>query len=534
MSNNTILEYFVPMPDGTKLYTIVQLPEKGEKFPVIIHRNPYFSCDINFEELKSEETFGYAVVTQHCRGTGKSEGVFHAYTNERNDGLALLDWIRQQSFYNGEIFLNGASYAASVHYAYLDTNPKDIKAAFLGVQDPNRYNICYRNGFLKPGLHGNWVLKMYKKNQPIERNFTIDTFRTLPLANITKSVFNEYVPSIENTFIHPDSNDEYWKTIEGGSDYINACSNSSMPILFTTSFYDIYTGGILDMWKNLSCERKKNCALVVTPFEHNYNPLETDIKEELQDFKDGLLRKVCPNLMYDWFDSVRENKAAPFVEMGKIIYYRLYDNKWIKTPELKNNSCEQILYLSKDRTLEPTPSKEDTITYTYNPYNPANFNGGVCYNFGGVAYQDAPNSRYDIISFMSKEFTKDAIIEGEIQVELHCKSTAPDTCFYLRLSLVRDNKAISLRDDIDSLCRVEKEYIPGEERVLKFTLVYHAFKMLKGDALRLDVSSSCVPHFQVHTNNKGIQALQTSAQICKNTIITGKSFIKYFQVEDVN
>jgi hypothetical protein len=58
--------------------------------------------------------------------------------------------------------------------------------------------------------------------------------------------------------------------------------------------------------------------------------------------------------------------------------------------------------------------------------------------------------------------------------------------------------------------------------------------MQKGDALRLDVSSSCVRHFQVHTNHKGIQALQTSAQICKNTIITGKSFIKYFQVEDVN
>ena len=531
---NRILEYMVPMQDGTQLYTIVQLPENGEKFPIIIHRNPYFTCDIDYEELKNEEIFNYAKVTQHCRGTGRSEGEFHALENERNDGLDLLTWLRKQSFYNSEIYLMGASYAASVHYSYLDTNPSDVKAAVLAVQDPNRYNVCFRNGFLKPGLYGNWVLTMHKKNQITERNFTIDSFRTLPLKNITKSVFNEYVPSIENTFIHPDPNDDYWNTKNGGSEYINACSKSTIPILFITSFYDIYTGGIFEMWKNLSLERKKNCALIVTPFEHNYNPLDESIKEETQDFKDGQLRHIKPNFIFDWFDSVRENKDFSFVDKGNITYYRLYDHKWLKTQELKNGSLEKVLYLSKDRTLEPTIKAEDTITYTYNPYNPAPFKGGVCYNFGGVAYQDAPNSRYDIISFISKEFTKDAIIEGEIQVELHCKSTAPDTCFYLRLSLVRDNKAISLRDDIDSLCRVEKEYIPGEERVLKFTLVYHAFKMLKGDALRLDVSSSCVPHFQVHTNNKGIQALQTSAQICKNTIITGKSFIKYFQVEDVN
>ena len=30
----------------------------------------------------------------------------------------------------------------------------DIKGAIFGVQDCERYNICYRNGFLKKGLHG--------------------------------------------------------------------------------------------------------------------------------------------------------------------------------------------------------------------------------------------------------------------------------------------------------------------------------------------------------------------------------------------
>ena len=36
-----------------------------------------------------------------------SEGEFSAYMRERGDGLDTLAWIREQPFYNGEIFCNG-------------------------------------------------------------------------------------------------------------------------------------------------------------------------------------------------------------------------------------------------------------------------------------------------------------------------------------------------------------------------------------------------------------------------------------------
>ena len=139
--------------------------------------------------------------------------------------------------------------------------------------------------------------------------------------------------------------------------------------------------------------------------------------------------------------------------------------------------------------------------------------------------QDKPNSRYDIISFLSEPFAEKVLCEGKITLELHCRSTAPDTCFYARLSLVRNGKALSLRDDIDSLCRIQKDYIPGTERLLNFTFAEHSFEIQPGDCLRLDVSSSCVPYFQVHTNRKGLQTDQTGADPCRNTIITGKSVL---------
>ena len=59
--------------------------------------------------------------------------------------------------------------------------------------DTERYNVLYRNGFFKSGLHGQWVMRMYKKNLPIERNYCEETFRTLPLTGITKA---ELPPSL--------------------------------------------------------------------------------------------------------------------------------------------------------------------------------------------------------------------------------------------------------------------------------------------------------------------------------------------------
>ena len=164
---NIVSEHYMTARDGVKLYTTVQLPRPEGRFPVVVRRTPYAAMTTDLAALAEEDNCGYAVVNQHCRGTARSEGVCNAYLNERADGLDLLDWIRKQPFYNGEIFLRGTSYRTSVHFSYLDTDPVDIRATFLAVQDSERYNICCRNGFFKTGLHGKWVFGMHRRNQPI-------------------------------------------------------------------------------------------------------------------------------------------------------------------------------------------------------------------------------------------------------------------------------------------------------------------------------------------------------------------------------
>ena len=181
--------------NGTELFTVVCLPSEVGKYPTVIYRNPYVDGDefILEEEICKNRLCefsywldaGYAVVFQHCRGRGKSSGDCVPYIYEREDGLFLQNWIRKQPFYNGELYLCGGSYTSSVHFV---TAPfaDDIKGAVLEVQDSERYNCNYRNGFYKIGLHGAWYVDMYKKKSILKKNYTTDSYKMLPLSDFSK------------------------------------------------------------------------------------------------------------------------------------------------------------------------------------------------------------------------------------------------------------------------------------------------------------------------------------------------------------
>jgi len=524
-------EEMVPMPDGVKLYTFGAVPPAGMKCPIIIERNPY----VKDERVKPETFAGltwtpdsYVRITQHCRGCGRSEGDWIPYATERTDGLAFLEWIRKLPFYNGEIFLNGGSYLSSVHFLYIDTNPPDIKGAVLAIQDCNRYNIVYRNGFFKSGLHGNWFIGGYKKkNTQLQRNRSV-SFLDLPLCDFSRRYFGEAVPWLDAVFEHPREDDPFWKTSEGGYDSYEAVTKATFPILLTTGMYDIYTGGIFDMWARMPAAQRARCALVVGAYDHGGNGLVKYQKKENMpvEFPGGSLAMASPDSTLQWFNHIRKGTPLSFIQPGKTSYYALYENAWHHTDRLVNGPVPHTFYLN-NRTLDAQPGAPAAITYAYDPKKPVPFKGGLCLNFGGMPVQDPPDFRPDVISFLSAPLTQTWDVRGRMTARLVCKTDCEDTCFYVRLSLVKDGVAYPLRDDITSLCYAMPKYTPGTEKAVEFCFSDHAFRISPGDVLRLDVSSSS-SHFVPHTNNKGLQSVQRSCRIANNTIVCGKSCVTLF------
>lgn len=497
---------------GTRLFTAVLLPDVKGKFPCVVIRSPYVD---SFEKIGEEEIclhyanefsswlgHGYAVIYQHCRGRGKSDGDCIPYINERDDTRTLYDWIRNQPFYNGELFLKGGSYLTSVHYCAAPFD-EDIKGAVFGIQDSERYNICYRNGFLKKGLHGNWYVGMYKAKSKRKKHFTAGSFETLPLSAFTETVFDESVTDFDEMLRSPNPSDAFWQTHNGGADARGATDNVKFPILFTTGFYDIYTGGIFDMWNKMNLECRQNCALVVSPYDHGDNANE----QTGFVFPNGKrAEKFGSEYEIEWFDHIRSGMASPF-EKGKVTYYSIFENRW-RTDSFDEAQSRLALTIG-----------DGEVSYTYNPYDPPRFRGGLSCNFGGGAFQDKPNSRHDIVSVYTKAFEKDTLVKGKMKAKLRVSSDCEDTCFYVRVSIETERGDFGLRDDITSLCYQLGSYTPNTEVSIEFSFDEHAFLVKTGERLRIDIASASAEHYVRHTNMKGLYSEQRTAKIAHNKVI---------------
>ena len=166
---------------------------------------------------------------------------------------------------------------------------------------------------------------------------------------------------------------------------------------------------------------------------------------------------------------------------------------------------------------------KDTITYTYDPQNPPSFKGGLCCNFGGAMFQDKPYQRDDIITVYTDEFPEDVFVKGRMKGSLSVKSDCFDTCFYMRVSVEKEQGDFGLRDDITTLCHQLGDYNPNTIVDLKFTFDEHAFLIKKGERLRIDIASADAENYVRHTNTKGLYSEQTEIRIARNTVNLEKS-----------
>ena len=508
----------VPMKDGVKLYTYGSVPAKGVKCPIVVRRNPYVAeqaIDGAAFAWSSRGTTerGYAAVWQHVRGAGVSEGRRVPYEQEREDGLALLDYVRKLPWYNGEIFLAGGSYLASVHWSYLDTNPPDVKGAALTIQDVRRYNICYRNGFFKTALHGHWFTKEYcKTDHALTRNKKV-RFSEFPLMEFSTRYWGRPEPAFDNVLRHPRPDDPFWSSGEPGSgaSYRQALMRSTMPVLLKTGFYDIYDEGVCDMWRELPPERRANCALLIDAYGHD-GKMDGKMKGTCGEFPGGARDDEHVGAL-DWFDAVRAGKACAGAPTNRTRYFALWENAWHEADQLTDGPRRIAFALGKgarDYVYDPKRQLPDFPG-----------SGGIC--FGGMQVQPEPDFRDDVLSYLLPPLTERLDVRGRMTARLTVASDCEDTCFYVRVSVKKpDGKWYLLRDDITSILFQRDSYEPQSACELAFRFADHAFRLEPGDQLRVDVASGS-SQFAPHSNVKGEQALIRKPKTAHNRVFADRS-----------
>ena len=249
----------------------------------------------------------------------------------------MLDWIRGQDFYDGEIFCNGLSYMGFTSMASLYAAHDDIKAISMQCPVSTRYDAWYQNGFVKLGLMGFWQGRFHRPvgvtpAEAWEKVGGMELFNTFPYINWPVELYGEQEDYWTGILTHPEDGD-WWRTEAAGSYIYDAIASIDVPVLLFENFYDIFYEDSMNFWNGFSDEQKAQSAFVMSQFGHTY----TGYADWPLNIGDSLTPTYNADYVVNFFDSVREGTEPTKVELGKVTYYPVDGERWYSEDTTSTN-----------------------------------------------------------------------------------------------------------------------------------------------------------------------------------------------------
>ncbi|MEN0061334.1 MAG: CocE/NonD family hydrolase [Myxococcota bacterium] len=476
----------VAMGDGVHLLTDVYRPRGISTGPVVLIRSPYGRVAIGLEMAVPIATQGYHVVLQACRGTGGSEGTFVPQVNEQGDGLATLEWIRAQSWYDGVIFTYGASYLGYAQWAIARDAGPDVKGMAIQISASHFATMRYagRSFLLELSLYWTLLMQRIRTFWGLLR-FTVGEYagrpsisaaqwRALPVATIDEAVLRRPVAWWREWLAHPSAEAEPWRA----TNMTQTLEDITRPITLVGGWFDIFIPLTLQDFAALHAAGRP-VRITVGPWTHT----DAEVKRHaLEDALDGFAR---------WSHGAAEHDEAPVKLFVMGDGWRRF-RKW-PPPD----TVERPWYLTHDGALVDTAPEHDVppTAWIYDPANPTPSVGGPKLEVRArPASVDnrALESRDDVLCFTSAPLEADLDVIGTPIAELWVTSNSPIADVFVRLCRV-DESGVS-RNICDHLERVPVDAL-GEPQAVRVVLWPTAQRFRRGDRLRIQVSGGAFPRW---------------------------------------
>lgn len=477
-----------PMPDGVVLLADRYYPRGNGKPPTILVRSPYGRAAVFgmlFGRPFAER--GFQVLIQSCRGTFGSGGKFDAFRNERTDGLATLEWLKQQVWFSGEVATVGPSYLGFVQWAIAAEAGPMLKAMSPQITASEFRSLVYPGESFGLDTSLTWIyLLRHQEDSPLaafvaqaRASSALDAssaFRRLPLRETDELATGKPVSFFRDWLEHNEPGDEWWQPV----DFSKTVSNVAAPVHLLGGWYDIFLPHTLADYNRLR-QAGRQPYLTIGPWAHTSPGLfPSMLRESLAWFRANLLGDRS---------GLRESPVRVFV-MGA--------NQWRDFPEWPPNYRTQRWHLQKDGGLSPsTPTQSEPDRYRYDPANPTPAVGGTSLSQNsGPKDNRKVEARPDVLVYTSAPLDRDVEIVGPVKAELYAESSLAHTDFFARLCDVDSSgKSINV---CDGLLRLDPSRpAPEVEGCLKveIDLWPTAHRFLKGRRIRLQVSSGAHPRY---------------------------------------
>lgn len=569
----------VGMRDGVNLATDVYLPAGDvQKLPVILTRTPY--------DKKGTKSYGeyfaangYVFVAQDTRGRYASQGVWHWMTDDGKDGADCAAWIAEQPWSNGKIGMVGTSYVGGTQHAMALEKVPQLTTVIPVDAVSNMGRQSMRNGGAFEMRFWNWIML----NAGRGSNAALDAATQAELKEMADNRWDylkllplrhggtplKLAPEYEDWLIQAmrhGKDDAFWAQ---NNILADPTRYKDMPVYLVGGWYDSWAGNTAANFTALSKALQSDVYLIMGPWIHGAQGKSTHGQVDF-----GGEAAIMDQLAWrkEWFDHWMKGldnsvgKAAPFATKVRIFVMGSGDGSKTKEGLLNHGGSwreenewplkrarEVPFYLYRDGLLSDVRPKDvwGSMGYAFDPEDPVPTLGGNISSGDGIMQQGAwdqrggekfwnwpkpipLSARRDVLVFQTPPLAEDTEITGEIEVKLWASSSALDTDFTAKLVDVYPASAdwpngfeLNLTDGIvrarfrESL-QEEKLLEPG--KVYPFTIKLYptsnVFK--KGHHIRLDISSSNFPRFDVNPNTGEPLQQHRRTVTATNTIYLGE------------
>lgn len=554
----------VPMRDGVSLASDIYRPclqgiAISGKFPTVLVRTPYDRS--NYEDYAG--TFvphGYIVVIQSVRGRYGSGGRWRLFRDDSADGYDAAGWIASQEWSDGSIGTVGGSYDGGTQYAMALAQPAALKTMvpIVAASNPGLYGIRHHGAFELRMF--TWLFTV---GNPIDSDsypayFPGDQSTREALARAAKD-YRQYVlalplragttplrlaPDYESALVEimSDGNyDTFWKDI--GVDVVSHVTEvKDVPIFHISGWYDSWSLDTANLnYVGLSRAKKSLQRLLMGPWTHSgigstsageaeFGPQAIVSVEDLEiAWMDRWLKGIPTGVE-------KESPVRIFV-MGGGDGHRTPEGRVFVSGHWRNENEWPLqraavtpYYLHRGGKLLPQkPGDENPDQIQFDPKNPVpSIGGNVSSQIGLMragAYDQRCTSdvlsctdrrplsaRNDILTFQTPPLKEEVEVTGRLIVNLWASSNALDTDFTVKLVDVYppnkdfpDGVELNVSDGIvraryrDSL---EKASLLTPGQIYRFQIELDPTSLLfaKGHRIRVDISSSNFPRFDVNPN----------------------------------
>ena len=467
----------VPMPDGTVLLADRWAPRTGgDKLPVALMRSPYGrGALITAGMVRPLAERGFQVVLQSVRGTFGSGGAFEPMRNEREDGLATLEWLVKQPWFGDSIVLVGPSYLGYVQWAVADRLPPEVKAMIPQVTESALTLDFLRTDAYSLETPFGWgvMIAGQERRLGMLRSLLAEgrarrAMSTLPLSEADVAAVGRRSGYIQDILRH-DADDPYWAAIN----HRDRVAETTVPVSSVGGWYDIFLPGQLRDFAVLQ-DAGRTARLTVGPWTHL--SMDGAMMREALEF--GL---ACA-------------RGAEPPPRGPVRLYVMGEGAWREFASWPPPGYSpQPFYLGPDGALaaeRPAASAPDG--FRYDPADPTPAVGGVRMVRGGAGRVDntALEARPDVLTYTTAPLESDVEVIGEVSAQIWFRSSLPEADVFVRLCDVDPGgRSWNICDGLISLSAAD------EVTAATVRLWPTAYRFTAGHRIRVQVSSGSFPRY---------------------------------------